>query len=267
MHRPSQAARKEARGGGEAGGESEGTRCGVGRPATPPPPTGDTVQQEEAAALRGLVGDSRGSPASPAGHSAAGRLAGRPVRRRALTPTAGARDDCGQLLAHHHPRSSAEILLLPSLLPLPLPPRRQSQCRAHGGGVLRRGAAPSWSPARHDEPPRGGQRGQGDRWQGRGGRRRLVGVCVGRGIRLPWWRQRQRRGRWRRRGRWWRGPPALNCVHCAATATPLWYTGAGEPRSLCNACGVRLHKGTLALRRVPPPGGGSRYTTVRGPDI
>lgn len=32
------------------------------------------------------------------------------------------------------------------------------------------------------------------------------------------------------------------CVHCAATETPLWRAGPDGPKTLCNACGVRWKK-------------------------
>lgn len=49
-----------------------------------------------------------------------------------------------------------------------------------------------------------------------------------------------------------KGVPAVSsmerrCVHCQAVSTPLWRRSPLGPKTLCNACGVRMKKGRLAF--------------------
>ncbi|KAF8400990.1 hypothetical protein HHK36_014293 [Tetracentron sinense] len=37
------------------------------------------------------------------------------------------------------------------------------------------------------------------------------------------------------------------CTHCNTTKTPLWRSGPGGPKSLCNACGIRQRKARRAM--------------------
>ncbi|RHN53393.1 putative transcription factor C2C2-GATA family [Medicago truncatula] len=41
------------------------------------------------------------------------------------------------------------------------------------------------------------------------------------------------------------------CHHCGADNTPLWRTGPGGPKTLCNACGVRYRSGRLVPEYRP----------------
>ncbi|CAD7701543.1 unnamed protein product, partial [Ostreobium quekettii] len=41
------------------------------------------------------------------------------------------------------------------------------------------------------------------------------------------------------------GKPVNKCVQCGATDTPQWRNGPSGPRSLCNACGIRMHRRSM----------------------
>ncbi|XP_078431254.1 uncharacterized protein LOC144703050 [Wolffia australiana] len=43
-----------------------------------------------------------------------------------------------------------------------------------------------------------------------------------------------------------RGAPARVCSDCNTTKTPLWRSGPQGPKSLCNACGIRMRKARRA---------------------
>lgn len=55
-------------------------------------------------------------------------------------------------------------------------------------------------------------------------------------------------------------PLQRTCSNCACTETPLWRRSPLGPKTLCNACGVRMKKGRLQF--VPNTG---RFITVESP--